>query len=164
MDDSLSKFNKDYKKQMELGSISKAYKGLMKYLMNLRTHFLKKYPGEFSVGSFYQGYMDISYFPLSPASLKNQKLKIGLVFNHEKFQFEIWLVGQNKKIQKDFWDWLNEIAWDKYQLSPSPQNSIIKKAIVTDPNFSDLDSLTDKIEKETLSFIKTILEIQDVGS
>ncbi len=160
MDDSLSNFNSDYKNQMKIGNISKVYKGLMKYLMNLRSHFLNKYPDEFSVGSFYQGYMDISYFPLRPESLRRQKLKIGLVFNHEKFQFEIWLVGQNKKIQKDYWDWLKEKSWSKYKLSPSPQNSIIKEIIVKDPDFSDLDSLTEKIEIETLGFIKNILEIE----
>ena len=34
----------EYKKQIEKGYIQKAYRGLMDYIMGLRTHFMKKYP------------------------------------------------------------------------------------------------------------------------
>jgi len=82
MKEPLNQYIKDYIKQLELENVAKGYKGLMEYLMNLRTHFINQYPTEFIIGNFYQGYMDISYFPVTPGSLKNQKLKIGLVFNH----------------------------------------------------------------------------------
>ena len=47
---------KEYKKQLEKGAIQEAYKGLMEYMMGLRTHFAKKYPDHFVSGSIYYGY------------------------------------------------------------------------------------------------------------
>ena len=57
----------EYRKQLEKGYIQKAYKGLMGYIMALRTHFSKKLP-DFAPGNIYHGYMDMTYFPLSPKS------------------------------------------------------------------------------------------------
>ena len=47
----------EYKKQLGKGVIQEAYKGLMEYMMGLRTHFAKKYPDHFVSGSIYYGYM-----------------------------------------------------------------------------------------------------------
>ncbi len=159
MKESLSQNIKDYKKQMELGNIPKAYKGLMEYIMNLRTHFITKFPDDFIVGNLYQGYMDMTYFPFTPKSLKSQKLKIGLVFNHEKIQFEIWLVGQNKQIQKKYWDLFKGSDQNKYTLSTTAKDSIVEHVLVDNPDFSQLDSLTKKIENGTLKFIKDITNV-----
>jgi hypothetical protein len=83
----------EYQKLMEKGDVREAYRGLMEYLMELRTYFAKKYP-EYSVsGSLYQGVMDMSYFSLFPKSLKAKKLKIAVVFLYEPFRFEVWLAG-----------------------------------------------------------------------
>ena len=65
----------EYKKQLEKGAIQKAYKGLMEYIMDLRTHFKNKYPDYFVSGSIYYGYMDMTYFSFIPKSLKDRKLK-----------------------------------------------------------------------------------------
>jgi hypothetical protein len=40
----LNEYISEYKKQMEKGVIQKAYRGLMEYIMNLRTHFSNQYP------------------------------------------------------------------------------------------------------------------------
>ncbi|WP_420602707.1 DUF7000 family protein [Flagellimonas sp.] len=156
MKESLNQHFPQYKAQMALGHVPKAYKALMEYLMGLRNHFINQYPGEFIVGNFYQGYMDMSYFPITPKSLKSQKLKIGLVFNHEKLRFEIWLVGQNKQIQKNYWEVFQNNNWNKYPLSPTPKESIIEHILVENPNFSDLDTLTQTLEKGTLQFIQDV--------
>ena len=54
----------EYKKQLKKGYIQEAYKGLMEYIMELRTQFKKKYPDYFVSGSIYYGYMDMTYFSL----------------------------------------------------------------------------------------------------
>ena len=159
MKESLTPYISDYIKQLQSENFPKGYKGLMEYLMNLRTHFSNKYSPEFIVGSFYQGYMDISYFPITPKSLKSQKLKIGLVFNHEKVQFEIWLVGQNKQIQQKYWDLLSGSEWHKYPLSKTAQRSIIEHVLVKDPNFNQTGSLTEIIESGTMHFIQDITDV-----
>ena len=86
----------EYRKQLEKGAIKEAYRGLMDYIMGLKSYFSNKYP-EYSVsGSIYCGYMDMTYFSLVPELLKRRKLKVAIVFVHETFRFEVWLSGQNK--------------------------------------------------------------------
>lgn len=148
----------EYKKQMEKGVIQKAYYGLMEYIMNLKTHFKTKYPDYFVSGSIYQGYMDMTYFSFIPESLKSRKLRIGIVFIHDKVRFEVWLAGFNKQIQTKYWKLLKESGWDKYHLVPSTKgrDSIVEYSLVDNPDFSDPGALTRQIEQETLEFIKDI--------
>lgn len=103
--------------------------------------------------------MDMSYFPIIPKSLKIQKIKIGLVFNHEKIRFEIWLLGQNKQIQKKYWEFFNESDWNKYTISVNAKDAIIEHILVEKPDFSQIDLLTEKLESDTLKFIKEITDI-----
>ena len=151
----------EYRKQLEKGAIQVAYKGLMDYFSSLRVYFKKKYP-TFSVsGSIYFGYMDMTYFAFFPASLKQRKLKVGIVFLHEAFRFEVWLFGNNKKIQKKYWDLFKEKGWTKYHipLNLKGVDSILEHILVDNPDFSDLDVLIEQIEKGTLEFIENVKSI-----
>ncbi len=148
---------KEYRIQMEKGVIKDAYRELMVYIMNLRTHFKNKYPDYF-VGGLYEGYMDMTYFSFSPQSLKDKKLRIAIVFIHDLVRFEVWLAGYNKQIQTKFWELIKESSWDKYRIVPTTKNadSIIEYVLVENPNFNDLYTLTEQIEKGTLKFVKDI--------
>ena len=88
----------EYKKQLEKGAIQAAYKGLMEYMMGLRTVFSNRYPDYVVSGSIYYGYMDMTYFSFSPQSFKQRNLKVAIVFLHEAFRFEAWLAASNKSI------------------------------------------------------------------
>lgn len=148
----------EYRKQLAKGSIQAAYKGLMEYLMRLRTHFQKKYPDHVVSGNVYVGYMDMTYFSFFPESLKQRGLKIAIVFLHEAFRFEIWLAGYNKKVQSQYWKQIKESGWNKYRivLTTKGADSILEHTLVENPDFSNLDSLTEQIEHETLIFIKEV--------
>ncbi len=148
----------EYKRQVTLGSIKKAYQGLMDYIMRLRTHFQNKYPDFFVSGSIYFGYMDMTYFSFSPDSLKRQGLKIAIVFIHDTCRFEAWLAGVNKQVQLKYWKLFKESQWNKYPVVSSTQgvDAIIETILVESPDFNDLDRLTDKIEKTILQFIEDI--------
>ena len=63
---SLNKLIYDYGKQVESGNIKLAYQGLMDFIMRLRVEFKDEYPNLHVSGKIYQGYMDISFFTLSP--------------------------------------------------------------------------------------------------
>jgi hypothetical protein len=145
----------EYKKQMEKGIIQKAYRGIMDYVMQLRTHIKNKYP-ELSVGNIYNGYMDMTYFPLFPKILKNKQLKIAIVFIHDTCRFEVWLSGNNRQIQKRYREMISDNKWDKYRMDPNNADSIIEKTLETNLDISDPDALTKKLEKSTLLFIKDI--------
>jgi hypothetical protein len=148
----------EYKKQLEKGAIQIAYRGLMNYFNFLKVYFKKKYPTYSVSGSIYFGYMDMTYFAFFPQSLKRRKLKVGIVFLHEAFRFEVWLFGYNKEIQKRYWNLIKENDWNKYRipLNLKGVDSILEHTIVGNPDFSDLDALTKQMEKGTLEFIEDI--------
>ena len=157
--DSFNQYMEEYKKEMKKGTIRNAYKGLMEYIMDLRTHLQNKYPEHF-VSSLYYGYMDMTYFSFSPDSLKDRKLKIAIVFIHDTVRFEVWLSGQNKQIQKEYWKLIKESNWDRYTVVPTTGgvDSIIEHVLIDNPDFSDLDNLTNQIEEGTLKFICDVEE------
>jgi hypothetical protein len=109
--ESLQEYVNEYRKQMEKSTIQKAYKGLMEYIMDLRTHFSKKYP-DFAPGNIYHGYMDMTYSPISPKELTSRKLKIAIVFIHETIRLEVWLAAQNKQIQTEYRKLFKEGDWN----------------------------------------------------
>jgi len=156
--ESFHEYINEYRKQLEKGAIKEAYKGLMEYIMDLRTHFKNKYPDYFVSGSIYYGYMDMTYFSFFPKSLKHRNLKIAIVFIHDTFRFEAWLAGYNKQVQTKYWKLFKESGWNKYHVVSTTKgvDSIIEYILVENPDFSDLDTLTKKIEGATLKFIKDV--------
>jgi len=148
----------EYRKQLEKGAIQAAYKGLMEYVMGLRTYFQNKYPEHVVSGSIYYGYMDMTYFSFFPKTLKDRNLKIAIVFVHETCRFEVWLAGFNKQVQSKYWKLFKESGWNKYHLVPTTQgaDSILESVLVEDPDFSDPEVITKRIEKATLEFIQDV--------
>ncbi len=156
--ESFVEYTGEYKKQMMRGVIPKAYRGLMDYIMNLRTHFAKDCPDLLAPGNIYYGYMDMTYFPVSTKSLKSRKLKIAIVFIHESVRFEAWLAGENKQIQEKYWKLFKESGWNKYRIPSTIKgaDSIVETTVVDNPDFGDLDALTKRIEQRTLKFVKDV--------
>jgi len=148
----------EYKKQLRRGAVQKAYQGLMDYIMGLRSHFEKKYPDYSVSGNIYFGYMDMTYFAFFPKTLKQRKLKVGIVFVHEAFRFEVWLFGYNKSVQAKYWKLFKESSWSKYRVPSKIEgvDSILEGILVENPDFIDLDALTKQIERGTLKFIEDV--------
>ncbi len=148
----------EYKKQMQKGDVPKAYRTIMQYIMDLRTHFQKAHPDFTVSGSIYFGYMDMSYFAVITDLLKSHKLKIAIVFIHETVSFEVWLAAANKQVQKKYWQYAKQHEWDKYRIPQSIQgeDSILEHTLTSTPDFDKPDSLTHQIETDTLAFIKDI--------
>lgn len=151
---SFQKNMSEYRKQLEKGAIQDAYKGLMDYMLGLRTYFKNMYPDHYVSGSMYYGFMDMTYFSFTPASLKKRNLKIAVVFVHETFRFEAWLAGVNKQVQQQYWDLFKAGDWNEYPLVPTTKgaDAILEHVLLADPDFIDLDALTQKIEQQTLKF------------
>jgi len=158
MGSSFQELMTEYRKQLEKGQIQKAYQGLMDYVMGLRSYFENKYPEYTVSGTVYFGYMDMTYFSFFPDSLKLRGLKVGVVFIHSTFRFEVWLFGYNKGVQAKYWKMFRESGWNKYKIQSTTKgvDSIIEGVLAENPDFSDLDTLTEKIEKGTLRFIDDV--------
>ena len=86
--ESINESIKEYATQLSKGRIQKAYKGIMTFMSELRSYLESKYP-DYTAGNLYFGYMDMTYFAFTPADLKNKKLKIAVVYLHEKGVFEV---------------------------------------------------------------------------
>lgn len=146
-----------FRAQLQRGSIQKTYRALLGYMMDLRTHFKKKYP-KYSVSGLYQGYLDMSYFALVPPSFKRRGLKIAIVFNYDAFRFEAWLSGTNRQVLLKYWDLVKDARWPEYRLVPPGTwaDSIIEYDLADSFNFGDLRSLTAAIEKKVAKFTNDI--------
>ena len=100
----------------------------------------------------------MTYFAFTPGSIKDRKLKIGIIFHHEACRSEVWLFGINKQVEADYWK-KDEGKWlEQYHLVPSIQgfDAIIKHVLVEEPDFSNLDTLTAQIEQGTMKFSQDV--------
>ena len=70
----------EFKQLLGEGRLQQAYRGLMEYVMGLRTHLTKAYPDYTVSGSIYYGYMDMTYFSIVTPASKAHKLKYAVVF------------------------------------------------------------------------------------
>ena len=155
--DLLSDHIREYTIQLGNGHIQKAYKGIMTFMSDLRACLESKYPG-FTAGALYFGYMDMTYFAFTPPDLKDRKLKIAIVYLHEECRFELWLAGNNRKIQADYIELLGHKNTGRYSLSQIHPgvDSIIASSIVERPDFDDADGLKKQIEAKTIEFVNDI--------
>ena len=140
---------------------SQINKGVGSFMKTLRSHFNKYYFEDYYTGSIYNDENTITYFPFTPKELKEQKLKIAIVYNYQKLRFEIWLAGQNKQIQKKYWEIFKDSNWDKYHVPQTISDgfSIVDDILIEKPNFDNFDNLLDQLESKSLRFIKGILEV-----
>lgn len=146
-----------YKEELKKEGIQKAYEGLVKYVMALKSHFSKKLSDQFFFGNTSPGYMDFTYFPFFNDFLRDEKLRFGIVLNHKKVRFELWLMGQNIETQKKYWNLLKTSQWNKDQTT-MPKYSVLEVVLVEDPNFNELNNLTSKIEKEVILHTQEIID------
>ncbi len=99
MEKEISKCIEIYKNQLAQGDIQRAYLLLTKYVAELKS----KFPKQYTTGNISFGYLDYTYFPFFNDFLRKHKLRFGIVLNHERMRFELWLMGQNAPLQKEYW-------------------------------------------------------------
>ncbi len=155
----LSHYVAIYKDQLDKGDILIAYNELVKFVMKLRVDFIKNHSEDYAFSGMLHGYMDYTYFYYTNDFLKSKKLKLGLVLNHLEMRFEIWLLGNTKAIQKNYWNLLKASKWNKDK-SEMPEYSILEAVIENEPDFDNLTQLTQKIESKLIMVSEEI--IQDI--
>jgi hypothetical protein len=151
---SIREDTEEFRRQLERGSIQKAYRALIAYMMGLRTHLKKRHAGS-TVSGLYQGTMDMTYFALFPPSLKRRGLKVAIVFNYDAFRFEAWLAGSNRKVQRQYWELFRDSQWPEYRvITPAKGiDSIVECDLAKDFDLDDPHTLTSSIETTTDAFI-----------
>ncbi len=146
-----------YQEQLKKGDILIAYNELVKFVMKLRTDFIKSLSDHYSFGGILHGYMDYTYFYYSNDFLKSKKLKFGLVLNHLEMRFEIWLLGNTIPTQKEYWELLKTTKWNKDK-TKMPTYSILETTLVEHPDFNNLNLLADQIETQMIQASNEIMD------
>lgn len=154
MKKSLNRQVKIYQDLLHAGDIETAYVALRKFVSTLRAGYAKTLL-QYTVGSVFPGYMDYTYFYFYDDFLKEHKLRFGLVLNHQKMCFELWLLGQNEKVQANYWALLKDSQWNK-QLTKRPIYSVLEVVLVEAPNFDELAQLEEMILQQTANYTKKI--------
>ncbi len=161
MKKTVNDYIKIYKEQLDKGYIQEAYSKLVKFVMKLNSSFSIDLSDRYSFGNLFQGYMDYTYFYFSNDFLKKRKLRFGLVLNHPKMRFEIWLLGQNLEVQDKYWQILKATKWNKDRTT-RPQYSVLEVILLENPDFNDLDKLTQQLKKSLIKVTDEIItQIQE---
>jgi hypothetical protein len=155
--ENLNRYVAIYKEQLDKGDILVAYNELVKFVMKLRTEFIKRHSDKYSFSGILHGYMDYTYFYYSNDFLKTKKLKLGLVLNHLEMRFEVWLLGNTKPIQKKYWELSKSTKWNNGK-DEMPAYSILEAVLVENPDFNNLDKLTEQIEVKMIKASEEILD------
>ena len=155
--ENLNRYVAIYKEQLDKGDILVAYNELVKFVMKLRTEFIKRHSDKYSFSGILHGYMDYTYFYYSNDFLKTKMLKLGLVLNHLEMRFEVWLLGNTKPIQKKYWELSKNTKWNNGK-DEMPAYSILEAVLVENPDFNNLDKLTEQIEVKMIKASEEILD------
>lgn len=153
----LNKYISVYKEQLEKGDILIAYNVLVKFVMKLRNNFINNLSDQYSFAGILHGYMDYTYFYYSNDYLKHKKLKLGLVLNHLDMRFEVWLLGNTISNQKKYWELLKTTTWNKDR-TEMPKYSILETTLVENPDFNNLNALSEQIETNMIKVSDEILD------
>lgn len=135
-----------YKKAFSSGEIQETYQKLVGIVQNLRTEFSKEYKGEFSVANVLHGYIDFTYFYLQNDYLKENKLKLAIVLNHQHANFELWLLGQTKDVQIRYWEKLKGVKWVNEEVMP--KYSVFDITLLAAPDFDNSTKLSESIHSQ----------------
>ena len=140
-----------YQDQLRQKEIQKAYRALIKYVAEIKA----KFPENYQTGNISLGYLDYTYFSFYNEELRRQKLRFGIVLNHEKLQFECWLMGQNAQIQKAYWEILKNTKWNQDQ-SKMPQYAVLEAVLETQIDFENKENMTKNIIDHAISFAEEV--------
>ena len=131
----LNELVSEYKEVLASGNVQTAYQSLVAIVQGLRTEFSKKFRDEYKTANVLHGYIDFTYFYLQSEFLKQRKLKLAIVLNHQHANFELWLLGQTKDVQVDYWQRLRAFEWVNAQ--EMPEYSIFETILLEAPDFDN---------------------------
>ena len=142
----------EYNIQLQRGDIQKAYRSIIGFMAKFRIYLKRKYPSHI-ISALYPGYMDMTYFSITPENLKKHNLKIAIVYLHEPNAFEVWLSGVNRSVQAEYIKRLlnRKLNYRLSMIKPGV-DSIVEHRIKTKPDFDRCQVMMSAIESEYLDF------------
>lgn len=127
-----------------------AYRNILEFMGRLRSRFAKS---GYEVSGLYPGYMDMSYVSVNTSRLKENGLKIAVVYLHATGHFEGWLSARNRALAEQY-----AIMFQALSGFHDDQNrdAIIERTLTSSPNFDEAEQLTELIERKVEQFIQDV--------
>ncbi len=152
-----SNYISDYKKIIQTTNLQNGYQEFIKFFRYLRTYLEKEMSEYIFTSNIIENNMDYSYFQFTSKKLKSKNLKIVIAFIHQKFDYEIWLSGINRKTQNYYYDNLkNEVL--KYNLTNNPNKTdyILRTKILNECDYNNIELTVGEIKLSIEDFINNI--------
>ena len=70
-------------------------------------------------------------------------------------RFELCLMGQNISVQKEYWEFFRNTAWNK-NVKTMPQYSVLEVCLEKNIDFTNKEFMTDKIFNNAISLAEEI--------
>ena len=148
-----------YTRALQQGSLQRAYRGILTFMGDLTRMWKQKHP-EWVVGSVYPGFLDMTYFPVTPPKLKEHGLKIAFVYLHRENRFEVWLAASNRTIQSNFNLYFQDKKTSFKLTPPGPGvDSILIEPMADRPDFDEPEALMLQIEETILGFVEEVTKL-----
>lgn len=162
MEASLGRLVERYTLTLQDQSFRTAYRAIVSFLSELKRCLEKQYP-DYHAGAFYPGYLDMSYFSLTPPSLHKRSLKIAVVYLHESARFELWLSGVNRKVQSEYRRRLRGLPLDSFMCSEEAPgvDSILVAPLAEHPDFDHPDELQRELVRLVSMYIDAAVSLVD---
>jgi|SRR5688572_13628791 len=74
-----------------------------------------------------------------------------------KMQFEVWLLGQTIPIQEKYWQFFKTAKWNNDRAT-KPKYSILEAILIENPDFNDLDLLSQQVESKLVTVSSNIID------
>lgn len=149
-----------YTQQLNEGKIQQAYRGIMAFMSQLKTRLERTHP-DYASSAVYPGYLDMTYFALTPPALRQRNLKIAVVYLHREFRFEVWLAGANRRVQADYVQLLSSRNLGRFTLSQIQPgvDAIIASPLLEEPHFDHPEEMQTQIEAALAEFCRDIVAL-----
>lgn len=156
--ESLNKNIVEFGMLLKKTQLQQSYKRLLVYIKEIRNYFKETHP-EYDVSTnLYQGYMDLTFFTITSQLTRQKDLKYIVVFTYENMQFEVWLAGKNRAVMSEYHKKFKDYQFKNFKLTEDIKgmSSILEHIVVENPNFDELNELTNLIDGGVSEFIKSI--------
>jgi hypothetical protein len=149
----------EFQRLVDEGSLQRAYRAVIGFMQQLRID-IDKSQADIGVSEIYQGYMDMTYFALFVPELWRRGLKVAIVFEYDPFEFEVWLSGKNRGVQKEYYEIIKDAEWGEYEvMEPGPGvDGILKADLAHGTALEDSEALADLLIERSLAFAGRVEE------
>lgn len=126
-----------YRTLLQTTDLQKAYQEFVEMFRYLRIRLEQEMPAFRFQGGISENAMDYAYFSFTHPALKEQGLKLTVVFVHRSFQLELWLSGVNRPQQCRWAERLQCLPPMQLSADPAHTDYLVRLPIQADVSHGD---------------------------